>query len=126
MRLIAPCSGTYYQIEALEARRYARFFDHVTAPEALAGVLTPGDCLFVPCRTPDHPLMRDIGKPEITWHLHGHFDPPEGTKVLATDSEGARNPLSGRGQHTGQDGRHLARPDLSPWQPFHAGDNAAP
>jgi hypothetical protein len=150
MRLIAPSSGTYYQIEALEGPRYAGIFDRVTTPEALAEELTPDDALFVPCRTPpqrmiaqaplveahlaaggtvvamgesrsdlwlptvsfhgrptnwwwwlepgadlgnevtspDHPLMQDIGKAEVTWHLHGHFDPPEGAEVLATDRDG--------------------------------------
>lgn len=34
-----------------------------------------------------HPLMRDIGKQEVTWHLHGWFDPPEGATVLARDGE---------------------------------------
>lgn len=150
MRLIAPSSGTYYHIEALQGPRYAGWFDLVTTPEALALDLRPGDCLFVPCRTPpqrmvaerelvaahlaaggtviatgesrsdlwlpavtfhpcptnwwwwlepgadlgvsvsapDHPLMRDIGTREVTWHLHGHFDPPAGAEVLVRDGEG--------------------------------------
>jgi hypothetical protein len=150
MRLIALSCGTYYQIEALEAPRYARLFDQVISPEALAGALRPADCLFVPCRTPPqrmmaqgalveahlaaggtvvamgesrsdlwlpavtfherptnwwwwlepgadlgnrvtapgHPLMAGIGTPEVTWHLHGHFDPPQGAEVLATDRDG--------------------------------------
>lgn len=37
---------------------------------------------------PGHPLMARIGKPEVTWRLHGHFDPPEGAEVLATDRDG--------------------------------------
>lgn len=32
--------------------------------------------------------MARIGKPEVTWRLHGHFDPPEGAEVLATDRDG--------------------------------------
>ena len=50
--------------------------------------LEPGADLGNRVTAPDHPLMRDIGKPEISWHLHGHFDPPEGAEVLATDREG--------------------------------------
>ncbi|PZU87459.1 MAG: hypothetical protein DI528_07500 [Shinella sp.] len=35
-----------------------------------------------------HPLMKEIGDKEVTWHLHGWFVPPEGADVLARDGEG--------------------------------------
>lgn len=35
-----------------------------------------------------HPLMRDIGKREVTWHLHGWFRTPAGATVLARNKEG--------------------------------------
>ena len=50
--------------------------------------LEPGADLGNVVTAPEHPLMRGIGKTEITWHLHGHFDPPLGAEVLATDAEG--------------------------------------
>lgn len=150
MRLIATSCGTYYHIESLEAPRYADFFDAVVAPEDLADVLTPEDCLWVPCRSPaqrlipqktvledhlkvggtivatgesrsdlwlpnvhfhgrptnwwwwldkeadlgvqisapEHPLLRGMSRLDVTWHLHGHFDVPEGTEVLVEDEDG--------------------------------------
>lgn len=149
MRLTATNAGTYWQIETLEAPRYAPLFDRVLRPEALATALTPEDCLFVPCRTPpqrmipvreavaphlagggtvvamgesrsdlwlpvefherptnwwwwrepgadlgnrivatDHPLLTGISVADVTWHLHGHLDPPEGAEVLVTDRDG--------------------------------------
>jgi len=150
VRIVAPSSGTYYHIESLEAPRYAEVFDVVTTPEELGAVLTPDDCLFVPCRTPaqrmiaqkelvaghlaaggtvvatgesrsdlwlpgiaftsvptnwwwwldpeadlgnrisapGHPLVRDMDKAHITWHLHGWFALPGGATVLAEDAEG--------------------------------------
>jgi len=35
-----------------------------------------------------HPLFREIGKREVTWHLHGWFEVPEGATVLAHNREG--------------------------------------
>lgn len=150
MRLIALSSGTYYQIESLEAPRYAACFDHVLPPERLDEAVAEDACIFVPCRSPaqrliaqadriqqhlaaggtvvamgesrsdlwlpgvtfhgrptnwwwwlepgadlgnrvtapDHRLMAGIGRNDITWHLHGHFDTPEGADVLAEDADG--------------------------------------
>ncbi len=50
--------------------------------------LAPGADLGNRVVTPDHPLMAGIGKPDITWHLHGHFDVPDGAEVLTEDAEG--------------------------------------
>lgn len=50
--------------------------------------LEPGADLGVEITAPHHPLLRGMTKPEITWHLHGHFDPPAGAEVLARDAEG--------------------------------------
>lgn len=150
MRLIAPNSGTYYQIETFDAPRYAQAFDLTPAPEELQGLLTRDDCLFIPCRTPaqrmiaqkeliarhldqggtvvamgesqsqlwlpqvrfhhrptnwwwwledgadlgvtitapDHPLMKGMTKADVSWHIHGHFDLPQGAKVLIQDADG--------------------------------------
>lgn len=45
-------------------------------------------CIEVTPEASSHPLMRNIGKEEMTWHLHGWFEPPKGATVLARDSEG--------------------------------------
>lgn len=52
--------------------------------------LTPGADLGVELtdQARTHPLMRHIGKQDVTWHLHGWFTPPEGSTVLARDGEG--------------------------------------
>lgn len=51
------------------------------APEADLGV-------DVTDQAGTHPLMRGIGKQDLTWHLHGWFAPPKGARVLARDGEG--------------------------------------
>ena len=48
----------------------------------------PDADLGVSIVAPHHPLMRGMGKEDVTWHLHGWFVPPEGAEVLATDAEG--------------------------------------
>lgn len=50
--------------------------------------LDPGADLGNRVTAPDHPLLRGIGKAEVTWHLHGHFDLPDGATPLVTDGEG--------------------------------------
>ncbi|PWK73955.1 hypothetical protein [Aminobacter sp. AP02] len=149
-RVVAPSSGTYYNVRSLEGSRYGDTFDVICTPEDLAGTLRPQDVLWVPCRTPvqrmiaqkqviahhlqaggtvialgesrsdlwlpaidftetptnwwwwldpdaslgvratapGHPLLKDMGDREVTWHLHGWFVPPTGAEVLARDGEG--------------------------------------
>lgn len=50
--------------------------------------LTPGSDLGVEITAPGHPLMANMEKRDVTWHLHGWFTPPDGAEVLATDGEG--------------------------------------
>ncbi len=50
--------------------------------------LEPGADLGVTIAAPDHPLMRGMARSDLTWHLHGHFEEPEGAEVLARDREG--------------------------------------
>jgi len=50
--------------------------------------LTPGADLGVRIAAPEHPLFRRLTQRDITWHLHGWFDPPEGVEVLAVNGEG--------------------------------------
>lgn len=50
--------------------------------------LTPGADLGVRITDPAHPLLDGITDREVTWHLHGYFDPPEGARVMARDGQG--------------------------------------
>lgn len=49
--------------------------------------LTPGADLGVR-RAGGHPLLEGLSDADVTWHLHGHFDPPAGAQVLVRDGEG--------------------------------------
>lgn len=53
--------------------------------------LTPGADLGVRIANPAHSLFRRMGQNDITWHLHGWFDVPEGADVLAVNGE--RRPI---------------------------------
>lgn len=44
--------------------------------------------LGVKVAKPEHSLFKYIGKREMTWHLHGWYDVPEGAEVLAVNKEG--------------------------------------
>ena len=48
----------------------------------------PGADLGVSVVRPGHDLLQDIGKKEVTWHLHGWYELPEGAQALVTDREG--------------------------------------
>lgn len=50
--------------------------------------LEAGADLGMSVAAPEHPVMRGIGKPEITWHLHGWYDLPDGAEPLVVDAEG--------------------------------------
>ena len=50
--------------------------------------LTPGADLGVRIAAPDHALFSRLAQRDITWHLHGWFDVPEGAEVLAVNEEG--------------------------------------
>jgi hypothetical protein len=53
MSILAVHAGAAYHCEALEAPRYARFFDRLVRPEELDCVaLSDFDVVLVPCRTP--------------------------------------------------------------------------
>ncbi len=50
--------------------------------------LTPGADLGVRIAAGDHSLFRYLGEKDVTWHLHGWFDVPEGAEVLVTGDIG--------------------------------------
>lgn len=50
--------------------------------------LTPGADLGVRIAKPEHSLFRHLAEKDVTWHLHGWFDVPEGAEVLATGDTG--------------------------------------
>ena len=66
-RVVAPSSGTYYNIRSLEGPRYTEIFDVICAPEELADILRPDDILWVPCRTPAQRMIAQ--KDVIARHL---------------------------------------------------------
>lgn len=49
--------------------------------------LTPGANLGVQIASA-HPLLDNMTDAEVTWHLHGYFDPPAGAQVLVRDGAG--------------------------------------
>lgn len=40
---------------------------------------------------PDHSLFQYLGEIDVTWHLHGWFEVPDGAEILAENAEG--NPI---------------------------------
>jgi hypothetical protein len=50
--------------------------------------LTPGADLGVRIAAPGHDMFSRLEQRDVTWHLHGWFDPPEGVEVLAVNGEG--------------------------------------
>lgn len=50
--------------------------------------LTPGADLGVRIARPEHALFSHLAQRDVTWHLHGWFDAPEGAEVLAVNGEG--------------------------------------
>lgn len=44
--------------------------------------------LGVEIAAPDHPMMVGLDRASVTWHLHGHFDPPDSSEVLVRDKSG--------------------------------------
>lgn len=49
--------------------------------------LTPGAELGVQIASA-HPVLENISDADVTWHLHGYFDPPAGAQVLVRDAQG--------------------------------------
>jgi hypothetical protein len=49
--------------------------------------LQTGAKLGVSLANPDHPLMNGMQTEDVTWHLHGWYNPPEGVDTLITDGE---------------------------------------
>lgn len=90
----APVGAHLHQggtVVAMGESRSELWLDHVRftpRPTNWWWWLTPGADLGNRIDAPDHPLMRGLGKPEITWHLHGWFAPPAGATVLASNAEG--------------------------------------
>lgn len=50
--------------------------------------LTPGADLGVRIAASEHKLFERLAQRDITWHLHGWFDVPEGAEVLAVNEAG--------------------------------------
>lgn len=50
--------------------------------------LEPGADLGVRIAAPDHALFSHLSQSDLTWHLHGWFDPPDDVEVLAVNGVG--------------------------------------
>lgn len=50
--------------------------------------MEPGADLGVRIASPDHALFGHLLQSDLTWHLHGWFDPPDGVEVLAVNGVG--------------------------------------
>lgn len=50
--------------------------------------LEPGADLGMNVVNPSHSLMRGLEKRDITWHMHGWYEPPKGSEVLIGDADG--------------------------------------
>jgi len=66
-RIVAPSSGTYYNIRSLEGPLYNDVFDVICTPEDLDEMLRPDDVLWVPCRTPAQRMIAQ--KDVVARHL---------------------------------------------------------
>ena len=44
--------------------------------------------LGVRIKKPDHSLFNYVGEKDVTWHLHGWFEAPDGVEILAVNGEG--------------------------------------
>lgn len=50
--------------------------------------LEKGADLGVRITAPNHPLFRRLTEKDLTWHMHGWFDVPEGAEILAVNESG--------------------------------------
>lgn len=82
--------------------------------------LEPGADLGMNVADSTHPLMRGCGKRDVTWHMHGWYEPPSGSKVLIADSEGRAHMYEDRASFGG----HLVITSLDPC--YHHGSHFMP
>jgi len=80
--------GTIVATGESESQRFLPGIAFTPQPTNFWWWLTPGADLGVRIAAPDHPLFARLTQRDVTWHLHGWFDPPEGVQVLAVNGEG--------------------------------------
>ncbi|WP_245432656.1 MULTISPECIES: hypothetical protein [unclassified Rhizobium] len=80
--------GTVVALGESRSDLWLPFIDFTETPTNWWWWRDPKADLGVSIVAPDHPLMRGMVKEDVTWHLHGWFQPPEGAEVLLTDAEG--------------------------------------
>ncbi|MEN3930195.1 hypothetical protein WJT86_03860 [Microvirga sp. W0021] len=49
--------------------------------------LEPHANLGVTIEKPDHPLLKGMSDLDVTWHLHGWYEPADGAQTLVTDRD---------------------------------------
>lgn len=80
--------GTIVATGESESQLFLPGVDFTPQPTNFWWWLTPGADLGVRIAAPDHALFTRLGQRDISWHLHGWFDVPEGAEVLAVNGEG--------------------------------------
>lgn len=88
LRAFLDGGGTIVATGESESQRVLPGIRFTPRPTDFWWWLTPGADLGVRIAAPGHPLFRRLGERDLTWHLHGWFDPPEGAEVLAVDEAG--------------------------------------
>ena len=75
---------------ALGESRSDLWLDHITFHETPTNWwwwLDEKADLGVRVTDPKHPLMKDMTTQDVTWHLHGWFEPPAGAQILARNGD---------------------------------------
>lgn len=88
LRAYLDAGGTIVATGESESQLFLPAITFTPQPTNFWWWLTPGADLGVRIAAPGHPLFRRLTQRDLTWHLHGWFDPPQGAEVLAVNGEG--------------------------------------
>ena len=88
LRAYLDAGGTIVATGESESQLFLPGITFTPQPTNFWWWLTPGADLGVRIAAPDPALFAHLAQRDITWHLHGWFDPPAGVEVLAVNSEG--------------------------------------
>ncbi|WP_240230577.1 hypothetical protein [Devosia lacusdianchii] len=88
LRAYLDAGGTVVATGESESQLFLPGITFTPQPTNFWWWLTPGADLGVRIAAPDHALFEHLAQRDVTWHLHGWFDPPDGVEVLAVNGEG--------------------------------------
>jgi hypothetical protein len=88
LRAYLDAGGTVIATGESDSERFLPGIRFTSQPTNFWWWLTPGADLGVRIAAPGHSLFRRLGQKDVTWHLHGWFDVPDGTDVLAVNESG--------------------------------------